>query len=125
MAQLRDLQVEDLEKGFLTPGPDPFLLHLSHKAALGECSGSTLDKGSAEVLWEPRPGGYLPDLSDVVNRGLSAPHSSWHFLAVPGDHGLRPPSWERLHFKQKRSGPRAVTLSPNVLVPAGVLWLAL
>lgn len=30
---------------------------------------------------------------------------------------------ERLHFKQRHSGPRATTLSSNVLVLAGALWL--
>lgn len=39
VAQLCDLQVEDLEPGFLATGPAPFLHRPGHKVPLAECSG--------------------------------------------------------------------------------------
>lgn len=39
VAQLCDLWTRDLEQGLLAVGPEPFLLHLSHKDPLGECLG--------------------------------------------------------------------------------------
>lgn len=81
-------------------------------------------EAAAEVSWEPRPGGYLPDVSDVGEPEplgsllplafFSRPRRLWPLSVSLG---------QRLHFKRKHSGPRAAALRSHVLVPAGVLWL--
>lgn len=78
------------------------------------------------MFWELKPEGSLPDVSDLGEpRGsqLHGPSGIFQLsqetvasLCLPG---IETPC------QTEHSGPRAVTLSSHVLVPAGVLWLGL
>lgn len=84
--------------------------------------GALHSEEAAEV-WEPWPGGYLPDMSDIGEPELLGSLLPLAFFIRP--RGLWPlsvPLGERLHCERKHSEPRAAALSSNVLVPAGVLW---
>lgn len=78
------MQVEDLNQGFLTPGPGPFLLH--HKVPLGECFGGALRvEEAAEAFGEPRPGGSSPGEPTLANQsrsGLPAPFGTFQETAA-------------------------------------------